>query len=79
MSDDLEKFNRTGFTDGYNVLKHLEELKHKPINERKGGGDMSHDDEKDKPIRPEEETFEQEPTAETARSNENNKQEENEK
>ena len=43
---DLEKYNRTGLRDGYNVLKHLESLKHES-NPRKGGDRM---EEEKKPI-----------------------------
>ena len=36
----LEKYNTTGLRDAYGVLKHLEDIKDKPINERKGGTQM---------------------------------------
>lgn len=41
----LEQFNKPGLKDVYNVLKHLENVKDKSINSRKGG---KHVEEKDK-------------------------------
>ena len=60
----LERFNKTGLRDCYNVLKYLEESKDKPINERKGGQIMN---EEKQPIHPEDEVVNEsqaEPNAE---------------